>query len=232
MKAIILAAGEGVRMRPLTLTIPKPLLKVASQPLLYHLVSKFPPEIDELIIVIGYLGEQIQNYCGNEFLGRPVSYVWQKEKRGTYDALALCQPLLKRKECFFLFYADDLIDAESIKNCLKYELAATAKIMPESELRRFGIVNIDENGFIKEIEEKPENPRSNLALASCYLLNTDIFKYPPAVNVKSGEYYLVDAIAQMAKDYKIAVVPIDFWFPIATPEDIQKAEEIIIKKYH
>jgi len=224
MRAIILAAGEGIRMRPLTLTTPKPLVKVGDKTLLEHLVGKFPPEIDELIIVTGYLAEQIEEFTKNGLLGRKVTCVRQPKKMGTYDALVYCQPLLKDGERFALFYADDLIDSQTVIGMLKYDLAISVK---EAENpKKFGIVALDENDFVTDIVEKPENPPSNLALANGYVLDADIFNYQPEL-APSGEYYLSMAAAKMAKNRKIKAVRAGFWFPVGSPEDILKAEEIL-----
>lgn len=224
MKGIILAAGEGVRMRPLTLTTPKPLVKVGDKTLLERLAEKFPPEVDELIIVTGYLAEQIEEFTKNGLFGRKAVCVRQKEKKGTYDALNYCRPYLKDGEKFMLFYADDLLDGRAIAECLKYDLAVIVK---EAENpKKFGIVALDKEGFVTDIVEKPENPPSNLALTSGYLLDTDIFKYPQEL-APTGEYYLSTAIASLAKNRRIKAVVADFWFPIASPEDVQRAEEIL-----
>ena len=88
MKAIVLAAGEGRRMRPLTENIPKPLLQIQDRPLIEHIVERLPEEVDELIIVVGYLGEMIKQYCSDNFLGRPITYVEQSAP------LALIMPFL------------------------------------------------------------------------------------------------------------------------------------------
>jgi NDP-sugar pyrophosphorylase family protein len=96
MKAILLAAGEGKRMRPLTLETPKPMIDVLGKPLLHHLIDGLPSEITVLIIVIGYKGEQIRAYFGESFEGRKVSYVIQEKQIGNAQALELCQPLLSK----------------------------------------------------------------------------------------------------------------------------------------
>lgn len=229
MKAIILAAGEGKRMRPLTEEIPKPLVKVAGKTLLHHLVSKLPKEVDEIVLVIGYLGDKIREHCRDEFLGKKVSYVEQENPRGTYHAVSLCQPHIYNSEGkkFLMFYADDLLDQESINNLLKYDQALIVKEVDDP--RKFGVVCLNEDGSIKEIVEKPDNPPSKLALANGMLLDYKIFQYPP-INTVKGEYYLSTAIAEMAKRYKIMTVKANFWFPVATPEDIEKAEVILSKK--
>lgn len=120
MEAIILAAGDSKRMKPLTDNIPKPLLKVAGKTLLWRLVDSFPKEVDEIILVIGYLGNQITDYCGDEFLGRPVTYVWQKERSGTYNALKLTENYLPENKSFFVFNSDDLIDNLTMVHSVLY----------------------------------------------------------------------------------------------------------------
>lgn len=228
MKAIILAAGNGIRLRPLTYNTPKPLVKVAGQPLIHHLVSKLPEEVDEVIFVVGYLGNQIREYCGNEFLGRKVSYVEQENRRGTYHAVSLCQPQIHgdRHGKFFVFYGDDLIDANTIKELMKHERAVITQEVADP--RRFGVLTLNDDGSIKELIEKPENPMSNKVLASGMLLDYKIFQYPPP-NVVNGEYFLSTAVAEMAKYHKVMAVKAGFWVPIGAPEDIEKAE-IALKK--
>lgn len=211
-------------MRPLTLTTPKPLVKVAGKTLLEHLVEKFPPVIDELIIVTGYLAEQIEEFTKNGLLGRKVTCVRQPKKMGTYDALAYCRPFLKDGEKFALFYADDLIDSQTVVEMLDYDLAISVK--ETDSPKKFGIVALDENDFVTDIVEKPENPPSNLALANGYILDTDIFNYSPEL-ASSGEYYLSVAAAAMAKNRKIKAVRANFWFPVGSPEDVLKAEEVL-----
>lgn len=230
MKAIILAAGNGMRMLPLTKTVPKPLVKVKGQPLIYHLVSKLPPEVDEIIFVVGHLGDQIRDYCRQEFFGRKVSYVEQENRRGTYHAVSLCQPWIHadRHRKFFVFYGDDLIDGETIKTLTQYDRAVIVQEVPDPH--RFGVLTVNEDGSIKELIEKPENPASNLVLASGMLLDYKIFQYPPPTVVKN-EFYLSTAVAEMAKYYKIMTVKAKFWFPIATPEDIEKAEKLTIPNF-
>lgn len=225
MKAVILAAGEGVRLRPLTLTTPKPLLTVHGKPLLLRLVEALPKEIDELIIVVGYLGEKIKEYCGDTFCGRPVHYVTQEKVGGTYKALELCKPFLDSKP-FMLFFPDDLLDAKAIVECAKEPLALIAARVEDA--RPFGVIDIDERGFVRDIVEKPEHPPTNLVATSCYKLSTDIFKYHPSAHPRTGEYYLSESIARLAKEQKIRVIIADFWLPIASEEDLNKANGLFV----
>lgn len=224
MKAIILAAGEGIRMRPLTLTKPKPLIVVAGKTLLHRLVETFPETITELILVVGYLSEQIKRHCGNELLGKKITYVTQEKKEGTFPALELCKPYLASDESFCILYADDLVDRKTIEDCIahKFSIAVQEAEKPE----RFGVVSLNEDGSVLEIEEKPESPASNLITTSVSVLTPEIFNYQPQQH-KNGEYYLSSAINRLAKKHKVMAVQTNFWFPIGTPEDLKRAEKII-----
>ncbi|MDO8676901.1 MAG: nucleotidyltransferase family protein [Candidatus Azambacteria bacterium] len=225
MKAIILAAGDGIRMRPLTLKIPKPLLKINGRPILDYIISCLPNEVNELIIVIGYRGEQIKNYCGDEFLGKKINYVWQKEKLGTYHALKLCEPLISKNERFFVLYADDLHGKKGIKDCLNHNYALLVERVEDP--KKFGVVRLNEDNSIAEIIEKPDKPLSDLVSTGILLLDSKVFEYE-ADRHPSGEYYLTSAISKMLKNgYKIFAVKSTMWLPIGYPEDIKKAEEIM-----
>ena len=223
MKAVILAAGEGKRMHPLTLTTPKPLLEINGKSLIDRLVETFPDTIDELIIVVGYMGDLVKAHCGRKFHGRPVTYVTQPTAQGTYQALELAEPLLDHHP-FALFFADDLYDSATIADLIQYPLAAvTARaVNPE----RFGVVEVGTSGHIRSIVEKPEHPASNMVLTSAYTLTRDIFSYAPEQK-PNGEYYLSEALAKMARLHPVKTVPATFWFPIATPDDLTDAEQIV-----
>lgn len=228
MKAIILAAGEGTRMRPLTLKTPKPLLKVGGSPILKHIVSRLPNVINELILVIGYLGEQIKDYCGDEFLGKQVHYVWQGKKLGTYHALKLCEPLIEKGERFFVLYADDIHGKEGIENCLNHKRALIVEEVEDP--RKFGVVRLNSDNSIAEIIEKPEIPSSNLVSAGVLLLDSKIFEYEADLH-PNGECYLTSALSKMLRDgHQIFAVKSTFWLPIGYPDDIKQAETILQEK--
>lgn len=227
MKAIVLAAGQGIRMRPLTEVLPKPLLTIGRLTILDHLVSKFPKEINELIIVVRHLGDKIKNYVGQEFYGRPVKFVQQPENvNGTYAAVKCCEKLLKPKERFFVFYADDLISKKAIKDCLKYQYAIVASEIVEPH--RFGVLQLNADGALAGIIEKPEKPIGNLVLTNTLFLDKKILQFEPKVNA-NGEQYLTHALCDLAKIEKVQVVKTADWLPIGYPEDLKKAEKFLKK---
>lgn len=225
MKAVILAAGEGIRMRPLTVANPKPLLKVGKQTLLDHLVSNLPQRVDELIIVVDYLADQIKSYCGQKFYGRHVRYVHQPATaKGTFAALKACQPLIDKEERFFVFYADDLIGGESLRQCLRYRRAVVAARVSNAE--RFGVIKLKPDGKLLRIIEKPKNPPTNLVLTNSMFLDCRIFDYYPG-RANNGEEYLSLAVEKMAQDYSMQVIVTKKWIPIGYPEDLKKAELLL-----
>ncbi|MBX4190065.1 nucleotidyltransferase family protein [Candidatus Parcubacteria bacterium] len=226
MKAIILAAGEGVRMRPLTLKTPKPLLKVAGKPLLEHIMDSLPQEIDELIIVVGYLHNKVRHYFKNHFGRFKITYVMQPEPTGTWAAIKLCEDLFREGDRFLFLYADDLHGADGLAKCIRirnYSLL-TAEV---DDPRKFGVAIINGHGRILQIEEKPQLPLSNHVLTGPGMLDTQVFRYEPRIH-SNGELVLADSLNLMIKDGHVFVaVPSLIWVPIGYPRDIEYAESII-----
>src|SRR3989344_5790276 len=116
MRAVILAAGEGLRMRPLTETKPKPMVEILGKPLLHHIFNALPDEVSEVILVTGYLEDKIKEYFGENFSGKKIKYVHQPKKLGTAQALWLARSLLAA-ERFLMLYADDLQSKADIQKC-------------------------------------------------------------------------------------------------------------------
>lgn len=225
MKAVILAAGLGTRMRPLTDTTPKPLLLVNGKPIIERIIAAFPEEVHEVVVVVGYKGDQIKNFLGGNFLGKKITCRIQDDPAsGTFNALKLCEDQLKSEKNFFVFYSDDLIDPETLREMMSYELAA---VVSTSETpQKFGVATLDSEGNIKEIVEKPENPPSNTILANGLLLDNRIFDYEPRTQ-EGKERYLSYALSRMVKDYKVKAVFAKFWFPVGTPEDLARANQLL-----
>jgi len=220
MQCVILAGGKGTRLRPLTDTVPKPLVAVSGEPILDHIVGVLPSAIDELIIVHGYLGDKIKEHCGDTFHGRPVTYVHQAEQKGTGHALWLCKDLIKGR--FLYMFADDLHGADDINRAISY--TRSMLVLPTTTPERFGIVVRNPDGTMAEMVEKPEHPPSNLASTGVFVLDEYIFNFAPETET-NGEFYHTDMIERYAKEYPLAVVEQRTWIPIGYPEDITTAEE-------
>ena len=169
MKAVLLAAGEGVRLMPITATRPKHLIKVGGKPILqFCLEAVKNAGITEAIIVTHYMGDAIRQYFGDgEKLGLNISYVEQKEVLGTGNAAAVAETYVD--DDFVLVYGDLLFGLDAVKNVLQlYKREKTAVVMgvvqvdkPES----YGIIELDEEKKVKRIVEKPASWQSAVKLS-------------------------------------------------------------------
>lgn len=219
MQCVILCAGKGTRMHPLTDTIPKPLIPVCGKPILDHVVEALPSEIDELVLVVGYLKEQIIDHCGDSFYGKKVSYVEQEDfAGGTGDALLCAKDLVKGK--FLFMYADDIHGKEALREVVKHEHAMLGSYSDTPEC--FGVLVSNEDGTLKEIIERPENPSSNVVNIGGFVLDDSIFKYVSPTS-HLGEVLATDMFTKYAADHPVKIVMQDLWVPIGNPEQLEEA---------
>lgn len=223
MQCVIICAGKGTRMQPLTLTTPKPLIEVCGKPILQHIVEALPEEIDELILVVGYLQEQIRDFCGSEFLGRKVQYVAQENfAGGTGDALLCAKKNITGP--FLFMFADDIHGKEALAEIITHEHAILSARSDTPE--RFGVLVLNEDNTLKEIIEKPEVPPSNLINTGVFVANPDICNYTVPVS-SSGELYATDMLTAYAQEHKLQVIEQTHWLPIGYPEHITEAEAVL-----
>ena len=223
MQCVILCAGKGTRMGALTAETPKPLLKVCGKPIIKHIVEALPSEVDELILVVGYLEEQIREYCGSAYLGKRVQYCVQENYAGgTGDALLCAKDLITGP--FLFMYGDDIHGREALRAAASCPHAMLA--MESDTPERFGVVMQNSDGTLREIIEKPENPESNLVNISGFVITPDIFTYDFPVS-DSGERYVTDPMTAYAQDHSVVVIVQDTWLPIGYPEHIAAAETIL-----
>ncbi len=223
MQCVILAAGEGTRMRPLTETIPKPLIRVCGKPIIEHIVEALPPVITELIIVVSYKAEMIREYCGEEFHGKKVTYVTQPNpKAGTADALLYAKDVAKGK--FLVMYADDIHGKDALATVVEMPSGMLTALSQTPE--KFGVLKIKSDGTLETIIEKPEHPVSNCVNIGGFVVTDDIFAIHTELSL-SGEYYLTDTVTEYASKFPVTVVEQIVWIPIGYPEDIAKAEHML-----
>lgn len=224
MKAVVLAAGVGMRMRPLTLNTPKPLLKIAGKPLLDYIFEAMPQEIDEAVIAVRYLGEQIKAYCGDVFHGRRIYYTEGSEMGTAYSFLSAKNYLLN-EDRFLFVNGDEMPFKEDISACLKYPSSILCFEMPDPW--NHGVAALRGDGTITEIEEKPKHPKSSLIAAGVMVLTNKIFKAEPE-NKGRGELFFTDMLNQFVKCEKVwAVRPSYGIGGISTPADIERVEKIL-----
>ena len=233
MQAVILAAGKSTRTYPLTLTKPKPLLKILNKPILAHLLDAMVEcGVEETIVVVGYKKEMLINYFGDSYKGMKLIYAEQRlgedgQQLGTLHALHEVKHLLKDR--FYVLYGDDLLHADDLKESAKHKYSLI--LMETKTPERFGIAQIDENGFLADIVEKPKQFIGNLASVGGFMFDKKIFDYPLEKNEGQKEYYIPDMLKKLCKKEKVMPLIIKkYWLPTGYPWDLLNASEVMIKE--
>jgi len=225
MDAIILAAGQGTRLRPYTETIPKPLLEVQGRPLLDWIIAALPP-VDRLIVVVNYLAEQIEAYLKKQRHVRDWVSVRQTEPRGTGDALLSCRGAVRSARILVL-NGDDLIGRADLFRLAQVPMGILAHAVNEPE--SFGILFRREDGRLERVVEKPKGLSSpQLANIGAYLFPKCVFDLKLPLSSR-GEYEITDAVTQLAADGAFEVVEATYWLPIGTVEQWQAAQTAEIR---
>ena len=230
MKAVILAAGEGTRMRPLTYTRPKVMLPIANKPIVEHLLIEAKAAgITEFILVVGYHAETVRGYFGNGEKWRvSIEYATQRKQLGTADALSRVEGLVSHK--FLLLNGDVLIGEEEIRKLLaRDDLALSVTEVEDAE--NLGLVEIKGDKVVR-IHEKVTTPPSNLANAGMYLLSTEIFgAITRTEKSPRGEYEITDSLQLLIDEgFDISYERIDHWLDLSYPWDLLGANESLLQR--
>jgi bifunctional UDP-N-acetylglucosamine pyrophosphorylase/glucosamine-1-phosphate N-acetyltransferase len=237
LKAVIIAAGEGIRLRPLTLTRPKHVLPIAGKPLLEHTLSALKNTgINEVLVVVGYLKEKIIEVLGNgEKWGIKISYVEQPKVLGTAHATGLAEKFADNEP--FLLINGDVITKENTYQGLKskFEKEKTDAILAVTQVpdpSKYGIIQT-EKGKVTKIVEKPiQKSPSDSVNAGIYLFTPQIFEaITQTEKSQRGEYELTDSI-QILINQKKTILPYkitSYWFDIGLPWDLLDANTTLIK---
>lgn len=215
MQVIILAAGKGTRMGNLTANCPKPMLEHKGKNLLEHKLDILPPEITEIILVVGYQQKIIREYFGHEYAGRPIRYVEMAELRGTGQALFDCRDHVSER--FVVMMGDDIYDARDLQKMLHHENAMLA--MPIERKFYAGNLIISSDGFLQGMDDEPGFKKGFLN-TGMYVLTRKIFEYELQSVPGSNELGLPQTVAVMAQNLPIKVLQTENWHQITSPEDL------------
>ena len=209
MKAIILSAGEGTRMRPLTLTKPKTMLPVAGKPIVqYNIEALRDCGVTDILLIVGYKEEIVRNYFkdGHEF-GVNISYATQSTLKGTADAIGYGKDFIE--DNLISLNGDIILDVEILSEIIgDYEESKPDTLMVLTEVddpSAFGVVELDGENVIKIVEKpKREEAPSNLINTGIYIFNKDIFdKIEKTELSPRGEYEITDSLTLQIADGKI-----------------------------
>jgi NDP-sugar pyrophosphorylase family protein len=226
MDAIVLAAGLGTRLRPHTLTTPKPLLAVRGRPILDWALGALPTGIDRVLIVIHYLPEQITAYLKKQHHFAQWLTIHQEQPRGTGDALRACREQL-RSDRFLVVNGDDLYGAADLAELARRP--AGLLVHPVDEPRRFGIAFLKPDGTLDRLEEKPDLEGRRLANTGAYLFPRHVFDIEIKLSAR-GEYEITDYVSALARKEPFHVVQASYWLPIGNVEAWQNAQEEELEK--
>jgi len=240
MKAVLLAAGEGVRLQPLTATRPKHLIKVGGKPILEHCLDALRANgVTEAVVITHYMGDAIRAYFGDGAkFGFKLEYAEQKTVLGTGNAAKFAQPYVDGD--FLLVYGDLLFSADAIRKVVETykckRAAAVMAVVPVENPESYGIVEFDEKKHIKRIVEKPKktNAPSNLANAGVYVFRKNIFETLKKLGKSSrGEEELTDAVTMLAENGETvlaAEISQGDWFDVGRPWDLLEANVWALKR--
>ncbi|MFX1257214.1 MAG: bifunctional sugar-1-phosphate nucleotidylyltransferase/acetyltransferase [Promethearchaeota archaeon] len=242
MKAVILAAGEGQRLRPITSTRPKPLIPIAGKPLLEHVILGLKAAgIDEVMLIVGYKEQLIKNYFGDgrDKFNIKIEYITQEEYLGTAHAAAYAKNFVNNKT-FLMMYGDILVDPIVFKEVVeKFNDKKPGGIISLIEVnnpQEYGIITLDSNGYVQKITEKPPSDLNlgNLANAGIFIFNPLIFK-AIEMTEKSvrAEYEFTDSMEIFIKELKGGILGYTiknrFWSDIGLPWQLLDANNFILE---
>lgn len=230
MQAVVLAAGHGTRMEELTHAVPKPMLDLGGKPLLEYKFEALPADIDEIVVVVGYLANVIRGYFGGRYNDKRIVYVEQKEMNGTAGALWEAQSVLKNR--FLVMMGDDIYTREDIEACIAPGDWWRLLVQQSAEMHRAGDVQLDAEANITGIIEGDRRSEPGLASTNMYLLDTRLFSCALVPKQEgSHEFGLPQTVVQAAKTLGIRFEPVftDQWIQITSPKDLIYAAELIKK---
>jgi len=237
LKGIILHGGHGTRLRPLTHTGPKQLLPIANKPMSEYCVNALKNAgISEIAIIIGGIASnKVKEYYGNgEKFGVDITYVYQDEPHGIAHAINLCKDFINNEK-FIVFLGDNIIKKDILEYKVEFEkseVAASILLCEVDNPTQFGIADLNSDGSIKKIMEKPREPPTNLAVTGIYFLTPKIFDIISRLKPSwRNELEITDALQMLLEEEnKIGYYMItDYWKDTGTPNDIFHANKVILE---
>ncbi|PPD58741.1 bifunctional sugar-1-phosphate nucleotidylyltransferase/acetyltransferase [Dehalogenimonas etheniformans] len=228
LKAVILAAGEGRRMKPLTFTRPKPMITVANKPILeWLLLECIAAGITEFAFIIGYREGSIRDYFGDGTRWKVrISYFIQAEATGTASAIKLAQGMVGDR--FIVLNGDGIIGKADIERLASFPSTSIA-VQEVNDTTGLGIIEV-ENGRVKSILEKPEYATSKLANAGTYLFTEAIFQAIDRTEKSPrGQFEITRSLEILINDGSgVACQPINYWLTVSYPWELLRVNEIIL----
>ncbi|TYT63543.1 bifunctional sugar-1-phosphate nucleotidylyltransferase/acetyltransferase [Natrialba swarupiae] len=221
MKAVVLAAGEGTRIRPLSTAVPKPMLPVADRPLAAHTVdAAVDAGADEIVLVVGYESETVEEHFGSRYRNVPVSYAHQTEQAGTAHAVNTAREHLDGP--FAVLNGDNLYDPDAIEQL--FDACPAVCAVEVDDPRQYGVLSTTD-GTVTDIVEKPADPPTNLANAGAYAFPAEARRWLDVPASERGEHEITDVLARVIGEYSVTPITTDRWMDVGRPWELLEANE-------
>ncbi|MDD5688955.1 MAG: sugar phosphate nucleotidyltransferase [Caldisericia bacterium] len=238
MKAIVLCAGKGTRLRPFTYSIPKPLIPICNVPVLGYVLSEIKKtEVkDVALIVNNEIKEPIEDYIYNNLNNYPFnfSFIIQPEPKGLAHACLMAKDFVG-DDSFLMFLGDNIIPfcaSEILTDNYSFQEEARILVKEISDPTPFGVVEFDSSGRVVGLEEKPKNPKSNFVILGVYIFKPNIFRIIETIKPsKRGELEITDAIQKLIEENKEVSAKIysGTFIDIAGTEQLLYANEFVLR---
>ncbi|MBP6334166.1 MAG: NTP transferase domain-containing protein [Bacteroidia bacterium] len=236
MKVIIPVAGIGSKLRPHTHTQPKALVPVAGKPILSHIVDNLiEAGVREFIFIIGYLGNKIEDYVKVHYPGIETRFILQDPREGTGHAVWLARNLIDEKDEVVIALGDTIFDLH-LRDII-HQPESMLGVKKVDDPRNFGVAELNEKGFIKNLVEKPPIPKSNLALVGIYkikegkkLMNAleEIIEHNQRTH---GEFHLTDGIMRMIEKGSVfKTFAVENWYDCGNKDSLLETNAVLLKK--
>jgi bifunctional UDP-N-acetylglucosamine pyrophosphorylase/glucosamine-1-phosphate N-acetyltransferase len=224
MQAVLLAAGEGTRMRPLTASLPKPMLPVGDRPLAAHAAdAAVDAGVEEFVVVVGYEASAVREYFGEEYRGVPVEYAIQAEQLGTAHAVQCARDHLEGP--FAVLNGDDLYDPAAIERLVSAgrdrPVVGTYRV---DDPTSYGVFEL-EDGVVTGVVEKPADPPTDLVNVGAYVFPAEARDWLAVPESERGEHELTDVLARVVEACTVGTVPVDRWLGCGRPWELLEANE-------
>jgi glucose-1-phosphate thymidylyltransferase len=236
MKAIIPVAGAGTKLRPHTYTQPKALIPLAGKTVLSIIVDQLRNSgITEFIFVVGYLGEKIQDYVKSNYLNIQAHFVYQNDRQGIGHAIRLTKNIVGGDDV--LIVLGDTICEYDVQRVIQSEESMLG-VRKVDDPRNFGVAEIDGEGNVTHVVEKPQIPKSNMALVGIYKIKeSDMLFECLETNMKEGirthgEYSITDALDCMIKrGTRVKAFKVESWFDCGKRDTLLESNATLLKKF-
>jgi len=222
MQVVLLTAGEGTRMRPLTASLPKPMLPVADRPLVAHGAdAAVDAGASELLLVVGYEADAVREYFGEEYRGVPVEYAVQEEQLGTAHAVDCAGEYIDGP--FVVLNGDDLYDRASIDALLSADGPAVGTYRVDDPAS-YGVFEVDD-GVVTGIVEKPSDPPTDLVNVGAYRFPAEARDWLDVPLSERGEHEITDVLSRVIDERSVRTVGVDRWLGCGRPWELLEANE-------